>query len=223
MYKGIPVFQNSDTINVFWDQFGNTPYGFGTYRMAGARWKDYMLFGPAMYVAQSINSIWGLSYQDGLGVWTNFQPVSDDSSANISSFSSVTGTDSNYFYIFGGFKNPNILNTAKKYSFITPPPIGIHQTSENIPVKFKLYQNYPNPFNPSTKIKFDLTENYQLKNIFIKIFDVTGKEINFYSFSGLKQGTYEIDFDGKNLTSGVYFFTLIAGNHKETIKMVLIK
>lgn len=223
VYKGVPVFQNSDTVNIFWEQFGNTPYGFGTYRMAGTHWKVYMLFGPAMYVAQSINSIWGLSYQNGFGVWTNFQPVSDDTSANISTFSAVTGIDSNYFYIFGGYKNPNILNTAKKYSFITPPPIGIHQTSENIPGKFKLYQNYPNPFNPSTKIKFDISENLKNENIFIKVFDVTGRQVYFYALQGLNAGSYEMIFDGKNLTSGVYFFTLSFQNFKETRKMILIK
>lgn len=223
VYKGVPVFVNSDTINISWELFGNTPYGFGTYRMSGTHWKNYMLFGPAMYVSASISNIWGLSYEDGLGYWTNFQPVSNDSAANISSFSAVTGIDSNYFYMFGGFKNPNLLNTAKKYSFITPAPIGIHQLSENIPEKFKLYQNYPNPFNPETKIKFDLSENVDLKNIFLKIFDLTGKEISVYSFSGLKSGTYEITFNSQNLTSGVYFFTLYVGNLIDTKKMIVLK
>lgn len=223
VYKGTAYYQNSDTLKFIWEQYVNTPLNTGTYRVAGTRWKDYMLFGPSMSGGTSINSIWGLSYSNGYGYWTNFQPGSPDTAGNISSFSAVTGIDSNYFYLFGGYKNPEILNTASKYSFITPPPIGITGNHNIIPAKFKLYQNYPNPFNPETKIKFEIPKSSSGSDIVLNIYDINGRLISNYILSNYKYGIYEITFNGSNLSSGIYFYSLISGNYKNSRKMILLK
>jgi hypothetical protein len=88
------------------------------------------------------------------------------------------------------------------------------------PVDFSLSQNYPNPFNPSTKIKYSIGNNL---NVQLKIFDVLGKEITTLVSSEQPAGTYEVDFDGKELTSGIYFYTIKAGNYVETKSMILMK
>lgn len=104
-------------------------------------------------------------------------------------------------------------------------PIGIKEESSLVPDDFSLYQNYPNPFNPSTKIKFAVPRS---EFVNIKIFDNSGKEI--YTFNGQKltPGTYSFDWksvdnSGNNVSSGVYFCKLIAGNYSETIKMLLVR
>ena len=224
VYRGVIYVQDPDTTIITWGLFGNSPFDRGVYRVAGAKWNDYMLFGPAMNINTSINSIWGLTFLNDSAVWTRFSPLSGDTAANISSFATVTGIDSNYFYLFGGFKNPSVLNTAQKYSFITPPPIGII-ISNNIPHKFKLYQNYPNPFNPVTKIRFDLPPGYSSSGnlISLKIFDILGRLIAGYQYSDLKGGSYEIEFNGKNISSGVYFYKLETGSFAQTRKMLMIK
>ncbi len=223
VYKGRITETNPDTLNIVWELFGNTPYGVGTYRVAGSRWKDYMLIGPAMNGGITINSIWGFNFSNGIGVWTNFQPSSTDSAGIISTFASVTGTDSNYFYLFGGLKNPNALNTAKKYSFVTPPPIGIVNVNTNIPGSFKLHQNYPNPFNPETKIKFEVNTINPGEKIVFAVSDVNGKLVSENIFEKILPGTYEIIFSGKNLASGVYFYSIYNNSQKITKKMVLLK
>ncbi len=224
VFKGRISFHNIDTLLIAWSLIGNTPFGTGIYRVAGAKWKDYMLFGPAMNGAISVNNIWGLHYSTGLGYWTNFLPVSGDTIGNISTFAAATGTDSNYFYLFGGFKNPNVLNRAQKYSFITPPPIGIINNN-NIAKGFNLYQNYPNPFNPVTKIRFDISQDVkrQTSNVKLLIYNILGQVAARYQFTDLKPGSYEIEFDGKNLASGVYFYSLTTGNFTEAKKMLMIK
>ena len=223
-YQGSIYFQGIDTINISWLLYGSTPFPTGIYRVAGAKWKDYMLFGPGMNIGVSVNNIWGFSYNNGIGYWTAFNPTSNDTVGNISTFSAITGIDSNYFYLFGGFKNPNTLNIAQKYSFTTPPPIGIINLNQT-PKQFKLYQNYPNPFNPVTKIKFDLPSNEVRKNSAadLLVYDILGKLIAQYKFTDLNFGSYEIELDGSNLPSGVYFYKLVTEFSSQTKKMILLK
>lgn len=103
--------------------------------------------------------------------------------------------------------------------------IGVKQISNNIPYQFKLYQNYPNPFNPSTKIKFDIRANGKRQTADAKliVYDVSGKEVSTLLNSSLMPGTYEIEWNASNYSSGIYFYVLKAGEFKQTKRMVLIK
>lgn len=92
--------------------------------------------------------------------------------------------------------------------------------SEIIPNKYELKQNYPNPFNPTTIIKFDLPKS---SNVMITIYDLTGKTVEVLLNEPLKAGTYQIDWNGANYPSGVYFYNISMGNYTETKRMTLIK
>ena len=88
------------------------------------------------------------------------------------------------------------------------------------PRKFALTQNYPNPFNPVTKIKFEVPA---AEFISLKIFDITGREIRTVVNEKLNAGVYEREFNGAELTSGIYFYRIEAGKFSDTKKMMLIK
>ena len=94
-------------------------------------------------------------------------------------------------------------------------PVGL----DDLPVVFNLSQNTPNPFNPVTTIKYSLPEPAQYS---FKVYDLIGNEVYSFSSSGVK-GTYEITFDGSNLPSGIYFYTLQTDKFSSTKKMILIK
>jgi hypothetical protein len=80
--------------------------------------------------------------------------------------------------------------------------------------------NYPNPFNPSTKIIFTLPETYNLE---LTVYNAYGQKVQ-QLFKGLKEkGNHELQFDGKNLSSGVYYYTLKTDKFSETKKMIIIK
>jgi len=97
---------------------------------------------------------------------------------------------------------------------------GIIKLSE-IAENFSLSQNYPNPFNPITSFKFQVSS---LKFIKLTVFDVLGREVKILVKDKLNRGTYKIDFDGSNLSSGIYFYTLEADNKLiDSKKMVLLK
>ncbi len=89
-----------------------------------------------------------------------------------------------------------------------------------IPEDYSLFQNYPNPFNPSTNIKFSLP---QAGNVQIIIYNSLGQMIGKLVDGFYPNGLHSIKFDGKNLSSGVYFYQLIANNIVMNRKMILIK
>jgi hypothetical protein len=89
-----------------------------------------------------------------------------------------------------------------------------------IPKSFILYQNYPNPFNPATTIEFDIPERTQVKLI---IHDALGYEIKVLLDKDLEPGKYKLNFDARDLPSGVYFYTLKTPKFRKTNKMLLIK
>ncbi|MFH1196402.1 MAG: T9SS type A sorting domain-containing protein [bacterium] len=93
---------------------------------------------------------------------------------------------------------------------------------ESVPNEFHLYQNYPNPFNPTTVISWQLAAS---SNVSIKIFDVLGREITMLVDEFQNAGFHQIEFDaGKyKLTSGVYFYKIITGEHSDIKKFVLLK
>jgi hypothetical protein len=97
---------------------------------------------------------------------------------------------------------------------------GVKKEFSNIPDKFYLYQNYPNPFNPGTVIRYSLMVN---SNVQLKVYDICGHEISVLVNEFQKAGTYETQFANDRLSSGIYFYTLTAGNFKETKKMILTK
>ncbi|MFC2085294.1 T9SS type A sorting domain-containing protein [Bacteroidota bacterium] len=92
--------------------------------------------------------------------------------------------------------------------------------TKSVADNFYLSQNYPNPFNPSTKIKYSIPKQ---NIVTLKVFDVLGGEVATLVNKEHSQGNYEIEFNGNNLTSGIYFYRLIAGNYIETKKMILVK
>lgn len=108
---------------------------------------------------------------------------------------------------------------------------GINPISNEVPADFKLYQNYSNPFNPSTKIRFDIPPNgkWQTTDVKLIVYDILGREVATLVNEQLKPGTYEVEWDGSNFTSGIYFYRLVTDSYGETKsftdvkKMVLVK
>jgi photosystem II stability/assembly factor-like uncharacterized protein len=159
------------------------------------------------------------------GNWTN-HTIPD--SIHVLNGSSII--DANNWFICGGSFSSGII-----YKTTTGgEPIGIEPISSEVPAQFSLFQNYPNPFNPTTKIKFDIPtplsppfgkggRTQSGGFVKISIYDILGREVAVLVNEQLRAGTYEVDFDGANYPSGVYFYKLTAQDYSETKRMVLIK
>ena len=93
-------------------------------------------------------------------------------------------------------------------------------TTNEVPTKFTLLQNYPNPFNPVTTIEFRIPESGLVS---LKIYDLLGREVKTLVNEEMQPGNYTIKLDASSLSSGIYFYTLTAGEFVSTKKMVLLK
>jgi len=98
--------------------------------------------------------------------------------------------------------------------------VGIDNGPALFPSEFQLSQNYPNPFNAQTTIQYSLPNQSVVS---IDIFDILGRKITQLSEGVQESGTHEIIWDASDVTSGVYFYRLTAGEYQETRRMLMLK
>ncbi len=85
---------------------------------------------------------------------------------------------------------------------------------------FQLEQNFPNPFNPTTRISFALNRS---ENVQLKVTDLTGREVSVTDLGRMEAGRHVVGFDGRDIATGIYFYTLVTPSQSETKKMLLLK
>ncbi len=114
-------------------------------------------------------------------------------------------------------------------------PVGVNSNIAKIPDKYELSQNYPNPFNPTTTIKYSIPEEVKsetlptdrqeskVKNVMLKVYDILGREVATLVNQKQKPGNYEVNFDGSDLPSGIYYYVLNFGEKKFVKNMILLK
>jgi hypothetical protein len=128
------------------------------------------------------------------------------------------------------------FDTLSDYDIATikySQPIGIKQISTELPDAFYLSQNYPNPFNPVTKIRFDLPNVETTRRVVstkLTVYDILGREVETLLNEELSPGAYEVEWDGSDYPSGVYFYRLWvstpsgeSGTFADAKKMILVK
>lgn len=97
---------------------------------------------------------------------------------------------------------------------------GIQSIGTEIPKDFRLKQNFPNPFNPKTIIDFDIPKESEVE---LTVYNSQGKVIAVLVDQNLTAGSYRVDWNAEKFSSGIYFYTIRAGNFYESKKMVLVK
>jgi len=90
----------------------------------------------------------------------------------------------------------------------------------NLPNQYSFTQNYPNPFNPETTINYSIAKRGNVKII---IYDMLGKEITTLVNEEKEAGNHSVVFNGKNLTSGIYFYKIESDKFNAVKKMVFLK
>jgi hypothetical protein len=130
------------------------------------------------------------------------------------------------------FSDDNLNNGNYKYKLKQIDFDGTFEYSKEIevevnlnPTEFVLYQNYPNPFNPNTTIRFEIPGQARNDNVLVtlKVYDVLGNEVAIMVNEERHPSAYEVEFNGSQLSSGIYFYTLSSGNYSSTKKLILLK
>ena len=130
----------------------------------------------------------------------------------------------NNILIAGGeewwYSHDLLVIEPSKRSFIFDITTGIIKESIKISNDFVLYQNYPNPFNPSTLLSYQIPENnYVNLTVYNSLGQTVAELVNEYQ----SKGKYSVEFDASNLSSGIYFYKIKAGEFSDVKKMLLTK
>lgn len=116
----------------------------------------------------------------------------------------------------------NVFGKPSSLTFDPENKILKDKTGDEIavPVKYYLAQNFPNPFNPLTTINYELAK---YTDVSIFVYDVLGREVKILVNEKQKPGAYSVKFSSENLSSGIYFYQIIAGEFNETRKMIILR
>ena len=110
----------------------------------------------------------------------------------------------------------NTFGSMGTHPFVT----DVNEIPGSTPTTFALEQNFPNPFNPSTKINFSLpVEGF----VTLDVYNSIGQKVATLVNETKTAGTYAVNFNASDLTSGIYFYKISSGNFSETKKMILLK
>ncbi len=173
------------------------------------------LFGVGGFMSFGSNGYRGILYRTTNG-GSNWSYQIPDTSIHITSYGFIQFVNKRigwaYHVLQGGIHTTNGGDTT----WLT----NVKQISSEIPKDFKLYQNYPNPFNPLTQINYEL----QITNyVTIKVYDLNGKEITTLHSGKQAAGSYSVEFNASNFSTGIYFYSIQTESFKETKKMILLK
>jgi hypothetical protein len=96
----------------------------------------------------------------------------------------------------------------------------VSDTNTKIPSNFKLLQNYPNPFNSETIIPFSVAHSSYVR---IEVFDILGRRVETIMDSYISPGDYSVRFSSHNLSTGIYFYKIHAGEFSSTRKFMVVR
>ncbi len=171
-------------------------------------------------------------YQDTSLFFRYFPSILTDTFSTTIQSQSVNKPENNYRVSF-----QRSVGLTKVSFYFYPPVLG-HDASTNhtlrnyvitsvnnpneeaFPNNYELFQNYPNPFNPVTTIAFSIPQSQHVE---LKVYDILGNEIAILVNNFMNIGRHEVEFNGSDLSSGIYFYRLKAGGVIQTKKLVLIK
>jgi hypothetical protein len=185
------------------------------------------------YLRKSSSNISFVLRQGGWFPWSDSLSIIASNSPDFNAVSVMSNSIANpqasncYRHWFLYTKDTSLTGTPSLIygTYFTNCLAGIPNNNSEIK-SFHLHQNYPNPFNPVTNIKFSLparTGGPTTQYTILRIFDITGREVETLINEVLQAGSYEFTFDAAKLSSGIYFYQLKADGFVQTRKMVLTK
>jgi hypothetical protein len=187
----------------------------GTYTVPGTGWQYINLTTPFYWNGTS-NLLVEICYNNSS--WTAYSPVYATSATSmmVGQYSDLSTGDG-----CTQLTSPSVLTYRANTCFTMEPVISTVSNSTNgIPNEYRLMQNYPNPFNPVTKISFDIPKQGLVT---LKIYDVLGREVRTLVNEVKNAGSYTVDFNAADLSSGVYFYKLEVNGFSDVKRMMLIK
>jgi Secretion system C-terminal sorting domain len=201
--------------------------------------KDNKGFYLSVSDSAGIKNSWQIRYRSGLQMYLTVDYAKTGTiylTDSDSIFESTNYGNSFFLYkvldskIVGIYVKPGAdflyASTENNIYKVTPTSLSVVKNYDSIRegqpkfMDFKLNQNYPNPFNPTTEIAYTISRS---SFVTIKVYDFLGREVTTLVNLEKPVGSYEVEFNGSNLASGIYFYRIQAGNYSTVKKMILLK
>jgi hypothetical protein len=167
------------------------------------------LFGPNTFAAGTD----GIFLSKQLGVW---QSVND----NLGAASCTVWLSGSYLVVENGLAGSTLVPLSYWRRLLSEMVTSVDVGTSTLPRRLQLLQNYPNPFNPSTTIGYNLPHKTTVQ---LTVSSTLGQQVAILQNAEQEAGYHEVKFDGRNLSSGVYFYRIEAGPFVETKKLLLVR
>jgi hypothetical protein len=128
--------------------------------------------------------------------------------------------DSTYYYWLTAVDSAGLESGFSLPDSSVPLINSLSAKDLNLPKEYALFQNYPNPFNPSTTIKYAMPKSSKVQ---IKIFNILGQQVALLTDNFKQAGYHQIKFNAENLSSGIYYYSITAGEFHKVRKMILLR
>ncbi|MBU1101223.1 MAG: T9SS type A sorting domain-containing protein [Bacteroidetes bacterium] len=158
-----------------------------------------------------------IDYSTDGGVTFELLVQGEDAALGTYSWNLPTGTSSSCIIKIFDSSDPTVMDISDD-AFTIMQTVAIYD--DPLPSDYALNQNYPNPFNPSTTIRYIVEESINVK---IELYDLLGNLISTLLDKKCSKGIHNLNFEAGELPSGIYYYTMSAGNFSDTKKMLLIK
>jgi hypothetical protein len=197
---------------------------------ADSGWVDSMKYDPVYEIGVD-NWLDGVDFEADVEVDMTGLAIDGATVYNIGGHRTLTAGNKIAFFAY----DPLSLNSGPNeywwYGFTEVAPqvkvldwfgitTGVENEDNLTPGTFSLSQNYPNPFNPSTAIKFSIPK---ASNVVLKVYDILGSEVAVLVNKEVQAGNYTVDFDASEFASGMYIYSITAGEFSVSKKMMLLK
>ncbi|MCX6164744.1 MAG: T9SS type A sorting domain-containing protein, partial [Ignavibacteriae bacterium] len=195
-----------------WVTSGWTTAFTGTYTVVGTGWQYIDMTSPYFAYNGTSNLLVEICYDNS--AYTSYSPVNS---------TAASGMTYGYYTdnIVGCTATAGAVQATRPNTCFTMTTINSTNNISNIiPKQYSLNQNYPNPFNPVTRINFEIPKQGLVN---LKVYDVLGREVKSLVNEVKAPGVYSVDFNGAELSSGVYFYRLESNGFTDIKKMMLIK
>ncbi|HZW40144.1 MAG TPA: T9SS type A sorting domain-containing protein [Ignavibacteriaceae bacterium] len=199
------------------DNFNGNYFGF-SFKLKG----DSLFVGAnGNELIKSKNSLsrkWAYLFVKGKLGWEEKLKFGPTNQNSYNGFGYQVDFDNGNFIVGSPFDSDNKLYGGAVYLF--QPNITSIKDENKIINIFDIQQNYPNPFNPTTTISYSLSKSGSTT---LKVFDILGREIITLVNEEKPAGSYTVEFNASNLSSGIYFYSLTSGSFTMNKKMILMK
>jgi len=209
---------------------GGPTFDLYTQVSADSGWTGPMLYDPFYEIAVT-NWLDGVDFEADVEVDMKGLAIDSITVYNIGGHRTLAAGNKIAFFAFDPLSLDYQADGYYWYGFTVVAPqveflkwigveVDVKEVGGNLPQGYAVSQNYPNPFNPTTTIDFSVPKS---SFVTLKVYDILGKEIKTLINKEMNSGNFKINFDATGLASGMYVYTLTAGDFTSSKKMVLLK